>query len=83
MTRGGLHIPTSAQGTKVTDHYRVEAVGPGRRLPKGGRAPMTVAVGQRVFGRWRIGCEISVDGVVFRVAREGDILAARGGDDDE
>lgn len=71
-TAGGILLPDSAkqkphQGTVV-------AVGPGKLLDNGTRAPMAVAVGDTVlFGKYS-GSDVEVNGTEFKILREGDVL---------
>lgn len=71
-TAGGILLPDSAkqkphQGTVV-------AVGPGKLLDNGTRAPMAVAVGDTVlFGKYS-GSDVEVNGTEFKILRESDVL---------
>lgn len=71
-TAGGILLPDSAkqkphQGTVV-------AVGPGKLLDNGSRAPMAVAVGDTVlFGKYS-GSDVEVSGTEYKILRESDVL---------
>lgn len=71
-TAGGILLPDSAkqkphQGTVV-------AVGPGKLLDNGTRAPMAVAIGDTVlFGKYS-GSDVEVGGTEYKILRESDVL---------
>ncbi|MBE3576568.1 MAG: co-chaperone GroES [Limnochordales bacterium] len=72
-TKGGIVLPDTAK--EKPQEGEVVAVGPGRLLDNGQRAPMEVKVGDRVvFARYS-GTEFKVDGETYLVLRESDILA--------
>ncbi|MER3416368.1 MAG: co-chaperone GroES [Gemmataceae bacterium] len=72
-TAGGIVLPDTAR--EKPQRGRVVAVGPGKLLEDGTRAPMSVAKGDEViFGKYS-GSEVKVDGVEYKIMRETDILA--------
>lgn len=73
VTPGGIVLPDTAK--EKPQRGRVIAVGPGKLLDNGERAPMSVAVGDEViFGKYA-GTDVEVDGVEVKILRESDILA--------
>ncbi|MBL8816218.1 MAG: co-chaperone GroES [Planctomyces sp.] len=72
-TAGGIVLPDAAK--EKQQRGTVVAVGPGRLLDSGERAPVSVQVGDQVlFGKYG-GTEIEVDGEDVKILRESDILA--------
>jgi chaperonin GroES len=72
-TAGGIVLPDSAKEKPQRGH--VVAMGPGKLLENGGRAPLSVAVGDQViYGKYS-GSDIEVDGHEVKILRESDILA--------
>ncbi|MDR1480927.1 MAG: co-chaperone GroES [Planctomycetaceae bacterium] len=72
-TAGGLYLPDTAK--EKPQRGSVVAVGPGRLLDNGNRAPLSVAVGDEViYGKYS-GNDIEVDGVEVKILRESDVLA--------
>ena len=72
-TAGGIVLPDAAK--EKQQRGTVIAVGPGRLLDSGERAPISVSVGDKVlFGKYG-GTEIEVDGEDVKILRESDILA--------
>jgi chaperonin GroES len=72
-TAGGIVLPDSAKEKPQRGH--VVALGPGKLLESGQRAPLSVAVGDEViYGKYS-GSDIEVDGHDVKILREGDILA--------
>ena len=72
-TAGGIVLPDAAK--EKQQRGTVLAVGPGRLLDSGERAPISVSVGDKVlFGKYG-GTEIEVDGEDVKILRESDILA--------
>jgi chaperonin GroES len=53
------------------------AVGPGRLLDSGERAPMDVKVGDKVIFAKYGGTEIKIDGEEYIILRQSDILAIK------
>jgi chaperonin GroES len=72
-TAGGIVLPDAAK--EKQQRGTVVAVGPGRLLDSGERAPVSVQVGDQVlFGKYG-GTEIEIDGEDVKILRESDILA--------
>jgi chaperonin GroES len=72
-TKGGIIIPDTAKEKPVEG--KVVAVGPGKVLDSGKRAPLEVKKGDRVlFGKYA-GTEIKIDGEEHIIMREDDIVA--------
>ncbi len=73
VTPGGIVLPDTAK--EKPQRGRVIAVGPGKLLDNGERAPMSVAVGDEViFGKYS-GTEVEIDGKELKILRESDVLA--------
>ena len=72
-TRGGIVLPDSAK--EKPKEGKVLAVGPGRILDDGKRAPMGVKAGDRVMFGSYAGTEIDLDGEDYVIMREEDIFA--------
>ncbi len=75
-TAGGIVLPDSAQ--EKPQSGEIVAVGPGKMMKNGDRAPMAVSIGDRVFYGKYSGTEVKVDGEEFKLLRETDILAKLG-----
>ena len=72
-TKGGIVLPDTAKEKPARG--QVVAVGIGKLLENGQRAPMAVKVGDRViYGKYS-GSEIKIDGVAHNILRESEILA--------
>ena len=72
-TAGGIILPDTAK--QKPQRGKVLAVGPGKALENGNRAPVAVAVGDEVlFGRYA-GNDIEVAGKEIKIMKESDILA--------
>jgi chaperonin GroES len=72
-TKGGIIIPDSAK--EKPQEGRVVAVGDGKTLESGKKAPLTVKPGDKIlFGKYS-GTEIKIDGVEHLIMREEDVLA--------
>jgi chaperonin GroES len=76
-TAGGIFLPDTAK--KKPQEGRVVAVGPGRVLQDGTRAPMSVKVGDRVIFSKYGGNEVEVDGKDYTILDEDQIYAIREG----
>ncbi|MCS6830460.1 MAG: co-chaperone GroES [bacterium] len=76
-TAGGIFLPDTAK--KKPQEGRVVAVGPGRVLQDGARAPMSVKVGDRVIFSKYGGNEVEVDGKEYTILDEDQIYAIREG----
>jgi chaperonin GroES len=71
-TKGGIIIPDSAK--EKPQEGRVVAVGDGKMLESGQKAPMTVKPGDKIlFGKYS-GSEIKIDGEEHLIMREDDVL---------
>ena len=69
---GGLFIPDSAK--EKPQEGEVVAVGKGKRLEDGKVVPLDVEKGNRIlFGKYS-GSEIRIDGEVFLIMREDEVL---------
>jgi chaperonin GroES len=73
VTKGGIVLPDTAK--KRPREGEVLAVGPGRVLDNGQRAPMDVAVGDVVVYSEFGGTEVKVGGEDYVILDEGSILA--------
>jgi chaperonin GroES len=72
-TKSGIFLPESAK--EKPQEATVVAVGEGRVLDSGARAPFQVKKGDKVLiGKWG-GTEIKIEGVEHLVMTEDDILA--------
>lgn len=72
-TAGGIVLPDTAK--EKSQRGKVIAVGSGKLLDSGDRAPLAVKVGDRViFGKYA-GTEIKIDGNQHQIMREHEILA--------
>ena len=70
--RGGIIIPDSAK--EKPQQAMVKAVGSGKRLETGDRAPLDVKAGDRIlFGKYS-GAEIKIEGEEYLILREDEIL---------
>lgn len=72
-TKGGIVLPDTAK--EKPQQAEVIAVGPGKLLDNGERAPMEVKVGDKVVFAKYGGTEVKVDGEEYLILRESDILA--------
>ncbi len=71
-TKGGIIIPDAAK--EKPQEGKVIAVGDGKVLDNGQKAPLTVKVGDKIlFGKYS-GTEIKVDGEEHLIMREDDVL---------
>lgn len=72
-TKGGIIIPDAAK--EKPQEGMVVAVGDGKTLESGKKAPLTVKPGDKIlFGKYS-GTEIKVDGEEHLILREDDVLA--------
>ena len=72
-TSGGILLPDTAK--QKPQRGRVVAVGPGKLLDSGVRAPLAVVAGDEViYGRYA-GSDIQVERKEIKILRESDILA--------
>ncbi len=75
-TKGGIIIPDTAK--EKPQEGKVVAVGDGRVLDSGQKAPLAVKAGDRIlFGKYS-GTEIKLGGEEYLIMREEDILAIVG-----
>lgn len=77
MTSSGIYVPETAK--EKPQEALVVAVGPGRMLDNGERAPMEVKEGDRVIFAKYAGSEIKMDDTKYLILGEKDILAIVGG----
>ncbi|HUX79512.1 MAG TPA: co-chaperone GroES [Alphaproteobacteria bacterium] len=73
QTKGGIHLPESAQEKSTMGS--ILAVGPGNRNDQGDINPMSVKEGDKVCYEKYGGTEVDVDGEKVVVLRESEILA--------
>ncbi len=72
-TKGGIIIPDAAK--EKPQEGRVIAVGDGKVLENGQKAPLSVKAGDKIlFGKYS-GTEIKIDGDEHLILREDDVLA--------
>lgn len=71
-TAGGILLPDSAK--QKPQQGTVIAVGPGKLLDSGTRAPLAVKVGDVVlYGKYS-GSDVEVNGTEYKILRESDVL---------
>ena len=73
VTKGGIVLPDSAK--EKPKEGEIIALGEGRRLESGERAPFQVEVGDRVIFTSYAGTDIKIQGQEYLVMTEDDILA--------
>jgi len=73
VTKGGIVLPDSAK--EKPKEGKIIALGDGRLLDDGKRAPFQVQVGDRVLFSSYAGTEIKIEGDEFLIMGEDDILA--------
>lgn len=73
-TRGGIVLPDTAK--EKPQEAEVVAVGPGKLLEDGKRAPIDLKAGDHILFAKYSGTEVKVEGEEFLVISEKDILAA-------
>ena len=72
-TAGGIVLPDTAK--EKPQRGKVTAVGSGRLLKSGKRAPIGLKVGDQIlFGKYA-GTEVTIDEVEFKILRENEVLA--------
>jgi chaperonin GroES len=76
VTSSGIYLPDTAK--EKPQEGRVQAVGPGRLLDSGERAPMELKEGDRVIFAKYAGTEFKLGGEDLLILRESDILAVVG-----
>ena len=74
ITKAGIVLPDTAEKEKQ-EQGEVIAVGPGKLLENGQRAPMSVSVGNKVLFKKYSPDEIKLDGEEYLVISESDIIA--------
>jgi chaperonin GroES len=74
VTKSGIVLPDTVDKERP-EQGEVVAIGDGKLLENGQRAPMSVKVGDTVMFKKYSPDEIKVDGEEFLVISEGDILA--------
>ena len=75
-TASGIVLPDTAK--EKPQRGKVTAVGAGRLLKNGKRAPIQLKVGDQIlFGKYA-GTEVTVNEVEFKILRESEILAKVG-----
>lgn len=74
ITKSGIVLPDTAKNEKP-EKGEVIAVGPGRLLDNGQRAPMSVKVGDTVVFKKYAPDEITIDNQDFLVIADGDVIA--------
>ncbi len=79
MTASGIYVPETAK--EKPQEGLVIAVGPGRLLDNGERAPMEVKKGNRVIFAKYAGTEIKLDDTKYLILGEKDILAILGAEE--
>jgi chaperonin GroES len=77
ITSSGIYVPESAK--EKPQEGLVIAVGPGRLLDNGERAPMEVKKGDKVIFAKYAGTELKLDDTKYLILGEKDILAISGG----
>ncbi len=73
-TKGGIILPDTA-GKEKPEKGKVIAIGPGKLLDNGNRAPMSVKTGDVVVFKKYSPDEVKIDGAEYLVISESDILA--------
>lgn len=73
VTSSGIYLPDTSK--EKPQEGRIQAVGPGRLLDTGERAPMEVKEGDRVIFAKYAGTEFKLGGEDLLILRETDILA--------
>jgi len=74
VTKSGIVLPDTAEKEKP-EKGKVIAVGPGKMLDSGQRAPMSVKVGDVIIFKKYGPDEVKVDGKEILVLEESDIIA--------
>lgn len=74
MTKTGIILPDTADKERP-EQGEVIAVGPGRMLDSGSRAPMSVKVGDKIVFKKYSPDEVKIDNVEYLVVSESDIMA--------
>ncbi len=74
-TKGGIVLPDTAK--ERPQEGEVIAVGPGKLLENGQRAPVDVKPGDKVIFAKYGGTEVKIDGEEYIILRQSDILAVK------
>lgn len=74
VTKAGIVLPDTAEKEKP-EKGEVIAVGPGKLLDNGQRAPMSVKVGDKVVFKKYASDEVKIDDTEYFVISEEDIIA--------
>ncbi|MCR4402824.1 MAG: co-chaperone GroES [Firmicutes bacterium] len=74
-TKGGIVLPDTAK--ERPQEGEVIAVGPGKLLENGQRAPMDVKPGDKVIFAKYGGTEVKIEGEEYIILRQSDILAVK------
>jgi len=73
VTRGGIVLPDTAK--EKPREGKILAIGDGKLLENGKRAPFQVKVGDRVLFSSYSGTEIKIEGEEYLILSEDDVLA--------
>lgn len=73
-TKGGIILPASSEKEKP-ESGEVVAVGPGKILDNGQRAPMSVKLGDKIVFKKYSADEIKIDKEEYLVISESDVIA--------
>ena len=73
VTASGIIIPDTAK--EKPEQGEVMAIGPGKLLESGSRAPISVKVGDKVMFKKYSPDEVKIDGVEYFVLRDEDLMA--------
>ena len=74
MTKTGIILPDMGDKERP-EQGEVIAVGPGRLLENGSRAPMSLKVGDKIMFKKYGPDEVKLDNVEYLVISEGDVMA--------
>lgn len=74
-TKGGIVLPDTAK--ERPQEGEVIAVGPGKLLENGQRAPMDVKPGDKIIFAKYGGTEVKIEGEEYIILRQSDILAIK------
>lgn len=74
MTKAGIILPDTV-GKERPEQGEVIAVGPGRLLDNGNRAPMSLNVGDKVVFKKYSPDEVKIEDVEYLVIAESDVMA--------
>lgn len=74
MTKAGIILPDTVDKERP-EQGAVIAVGPGRLLENGSRAPMSVKIGDKIVFKKYSPDEVKVDGEEYLVISETDVMA--------